>query len=327
MTSFAFKSASLFFAASSLLAACGGDDGTDNPDACLGGGHGGAEATCGPWAEDVPEGGDVRIELQTDPSTNTTTLASHAYFFKNQNPLRRITEGPEVVAGTRCLDMTAGVYFDNGAPAEAVAIVDSRTYTEVGNTVTLSTDGQTITLDKMANAMDLSGFLTHDTVYMPASSDGSGTLRNKIWHAEWPGGEIPVTDLTQSEPVAVQGVRVDSQLFVPADITNVMPAFTSPLAPPATGDWDFTFDQEASPAGAAPLTTFLGFYNPATGGYEYMCYADASLKKITVPRAMIDKLAPSGYAYFGTFSHVGHIVQERRLDLVGVNCQFTTYDK
>ncbi|MDX2091916.1 MAG: hypothetical protein SFX73_28900 [Kofleriaceae bacterium] len=330
MTSFASKTTVVFFAASSLLTACGDDGSSGNPDACLGGGNGGAPATCGPWAEDVPEGGDVRIELQKDGTSGATTLAAHAYFFKNQMPIRRDLEGPEVVPGSRCHDMKAGVYFDNGAPAPAVALVDTRTYVEAGANVTFKASGQTITLDKLANTMELSSYLTHDIVYMPASSDGTSTPRNQPWEVEWPGAEIPVTDLNSEEASPVSSVgakRVESQLFVPADITDINPSFAAPLSVPATGDWAFTFAQAASPAGAPPLETFFGFYNPETGGFDYMCFADPATGQLTVPRAVLDLVAPSGYLYFGTFSHIGHKVVERRLDFVGVNCTYNTYTK
>ena len=132
-----FASTSTFaLALTSLLAACSDDGGMNTQ--CLGGGHGGAKPTCGPWANDVPEGGEFRIELQKFGTDGSTTAATHGYFFKDQMPLRRDLEGPELVAGTGCTDATGGRYFDNGSPPEAQAIAASRTYLDLGATAAIT---------------------------------------------------------------------------------------------------------------------------------------------------------------------------------------------
>ena len=113
---------------------------------------------------------------------------------------------------------------------------------------------------------------------------------------------------------------------MPADQENLSPDFAAPLAVPATGDWTFTYTQAAPEPDAPSLLHFAVFYNLDTFGVEYQCIGDAN-GTLTVPRAMIDKLKPTGLLYFGSFTHVGHLQQGRRLDLVGVNCAYQEYAK
>lgn len=320
MKLFAASSTLILITASTLLGGCGDDPETN----CLGGGHGGAPATCGPWATDVPEGGEFRIELQKFGGDGSTTAATHGYFFKDQNPARRDTEGPELAGGMGCTDATGGVYFDNGSPAAAIAVADSRTYLDLGTSVSIKSTEQSFQLDKQMGVMDLSSYLTHDIVYLPASSDGTDNLRNHAYSVEWTGGDLGA--MTMTEPTSVTGVAVKSQLFVPPEMTNMNPAFDQPLQIPATGDWTLTYDVAARPADAPPLLSFIVFYNTDTAGVDYQCVGDAT-GTVTVPRTMLDKVQPTGYIYFGTFTHVGHLQQERRLDLVGVTCTYNEYMK
>jgi hypothetical protein len=307
--------------ASSLLAACGDDGGSSN---CLGGGHG-EVATCGPWASDVPEGGEFRIELQKFGGDGATTAATHGYFFKDQTPARRELEGPQSFPGTRCTDATGGVYFDNGSPTAAVQLVATRTYLDIGASASIKSANQSFTLDKQLNTMDLSSYLTHGIVYLPASSDGTNNLRNQGYTVEWDAaGELGPMEM--SEPTAVQGYSSTAQLFVPPEMTNMSPAFDQPLQIPATGDWTLTYDLPATPADAPPLLHFIVFYNTDAAGVDYQCVGDAT-GTVTVPRALLDKAASTGYIYFGTFAHVGSFQQQRRLDLVGVTCTYNEYTK
>ncbi len=305
------------------LGACGSDGGDDTTD-CLGAGHGGTKPTCGPWADDVAEGGEFRIEIQRNGTDDTTTAATHAYFFKDQIPARRELEGTVIVPGTGCTDVTAGVYFDNGSPAAAIEIANSRTYLDVGETVSISSAEQSFTLQKQLNMMDLSSYLTHKEVYLTPSADGSANLRNHTYDVAWTGGDLG--DMELAEPTAVQGYAAAAQLFVPANMTNLDPSFAAPLQIPATGDWTLTYDQEAAPADAPPLLQFIVFYDLDVGGVTHQCVNDGS-GTMTVPREMIDKLNPSGLVYFGSFSHIGNLQQGRRLDLVGVNCQYQEFAK
>ena len=319
------KSLALLVCALATMAAsaCG----TDTPENCLGGnggGHGGPKPTCGPWADDVPEGGDVRIEIQRNGTDNTTTHAMHGYFFKDQIPARRELEGVEVVPGSGCTDVTSGAHFDNGAAGEAQAIADSRTYLEAGGEIQLKSTAQSFTLPEQMAMSDLSSGLTHDVVYLNPSTDGTADLRNHGYSVEWTGGGLGSMELT--EPTAVQGIPVKSQLYVPANMENISPDFSAPLGVPATGDWAFSYTIAPPEADAPPLLAFAVFYNLDTFGVEYQCVADAD-GTMTIPRAMIDKLKPTGLVYFGAFTHVGHKQQGRRLDLVGVNCQYQEYAK
>lgn len=313
---------SLGFATSLLtISAC--SDSTSNAN-CLGGGHGGAKPTCGPWADDVPEGGEARIELQTNGTDGTTTGAVHAYFFKDQMPLRRDLEGPEIVAGTGCTDVTGGVYFDNGSPPPAVALAATRTYLDAGPNFMITSADQSFTLAQKTNTADLSSGLTHKIVYLNPSSDGSADLHNHAYSVQWNGGALGAMDMT--EPTAVQGVAVKSQLFVPPVTTSLNPSFASPLQIPKTGDWTLTYQQEATPADAPPVLQFAVFYDTDTLGVDYQCVSPAN-GTMVIPRAMIDKLKPTGVLYFGTFTHVGHLQDARRMDLVGVSCTYQEYAK
>ena len=308
---------------SSLLAGCGGDDGGTNPN-CLGGGTHGSPATCGPWADDVPEGGDIRVEVQTNGTDGVATAAIHGYFFKDQMPARRDIDGPVLLPGTGCTNVTAGVYFDNGAPAPSVAIAASRTYVDAGATVTIGSAAQTFTLAKQVNQMDLSSYLVHKQVYLNPSSDGATVLRNHKFDVRWEGGELGPIDL--AEPTSVSGVPVTSQLYVPADVKNLNPSFATPLQIPATGDWVISYTQDAPAADAPPVLMFAAFYDAESGGMTHQCVETAT-GSMTIPRVLLDGLKPSGNLYFGTFTHVGHLVQARRLDLVGVNCSYQEFVK
>lgn len=308
---------------SSMLVGCGDDGGTTN-DNCLGGGTHGAPATCGPWADDVPEGGDVRVELQHSGTDGTATAAIHGYFFKDQMPARREIDGPVLLPGTGCTDVSEGVYFDNGAPAAAQAIAATRTYLDAGATVTIGSADQSFTLAKQTDQMDLSSYLVHDIVYLNPSSDGTNVMRNHSYQVTWDGGDLGAVDL--AEPTSVTGVSTTSQLYVPANIENLNPSFTTALQIPATGDWTITYDQAPTAADAPPLLAFAAFYDTETGGMTQQCVENAT-GSMTIPRVLIDKLKPSGVLYFGTFTHVGHLHQARRLDLVGVNCTYQEFVK
>lgn len=316
------KSLALLFCALAAMAAsaCG----SDTPANCLGGGHGGAKPTCGPWADDVPEGGEFRIEIQRNGTDNTTTHAMHGYFFKDQLPARRELEGEEIVPGTGCTDVTDGTHFDNGAPPAAQTIADTRTYLDAGGVVQIQSTQQSFSLNEQMAMPDLSSGLTHQIVYLNPNTDGTSDLRNHGYTVNWTGGGLGATELT--EPTAVQGIPVTSQLYVPANMANLSPDFATPLVVPTTGDWTITYSIAPTEADAPPLLQFASFYNTTTFGVEYQCVSDAN-GTLTIPRAMIDKLKPTGVLYFGSFTHVGHLQQGRRLDLVGVNCQYQEYMK
>jgi hypothetical protein len=303
-----------------LLVACGGDDGVD-PPVC--GGHG---SSCGPFAEDVPEGGEFRIELQKSGTDGTISAATHAYFYKDQTPAARPLMGPEFPAGSGCIDMTAGIYFDNGSGPMATQIADTRTYIDAGASVKIKHAQKEITLDKLMNEKDYSSLLTHDIVYLPASADGSDYPTNAAYSVEWTGGELGA--MTMTEPTdSGTNEAIESQLFVPAPMTNINPSFASNLQFPATGDWEVTYEKAAAPAGSPFEMTFILFLNESTGGAEYQCTGDPSTGKLTVPRALLDKLQPTGLALFGTFTQIGHMQSGRRLDTVGVNCTYQNYTK
>lgn len=321
----AASSTLILITASSLIAGCGDDGGNNN--SCLGGGgHGGVEPTCGPWAYDVPEGGEFRIELQKFGGDGAITAATHGYFYKDQVPARRVLEGPELMASAYpgCTDVRAGVYFDNGSPAAAVALADSRTYLDMGASVSIRSVEQSFVLTKQMAMMDLSSYLTHDILYVPDSADGTDNLTNHAYDVRWTGGELGEMEMT--EPTSVTGVPVKSQLFVPPHMTNISPSFAAPLQIPATGDWTLTYDIAALPADAPPLLSFIVFYNTDTAGVDFQCVGD-STGTVTVPRAMLDQVQPTGYVYFGTFTHVGHLQQARRIDNVGVTCTYNEYAK
>lgn len=305
--------------ASSLLA-CSSDD-TPSPCSAPHGGGG-----CGPFADGVPEGGEFRIELQKSGTDGTISAATHAYFFKDQNPPSRLMVGPELPAGSLCFDMREGVFFDNGAAPAAVAIADSRTYIDAGPTVQIKHPSYAVTMDKLMNQIDYSSTLTHDIVYLPASGDGAPYPTNTAYSVEWTEGELGAMEMSDPTDSGTNAV-IESQLFVPAATTNLNPSFASPLQLPATGDWTITYQVEASAPATAPFhMSFILFLNES-GGADYQCTGDPSTGSLTVPRAVMDSLSPSGLALFGTFTQVGHVQAARRLDLVGVNCTNQSYTK
>jgi len=338
-------------------------DASTGVDACAGG-HGGG---CVDSPFQLPEHGEFRLEqFQYAPSgTNADDdLAAQAFFFTGQNPPARSLEGTVITLrqalvdqGYVCQDFSAGNNFDNGYTAAAQAVVDTRTYLDVGANATLTNvdDGaDVITLDKFLAvddpllATDLSASLVHDTLYR-GSKDTAVNLGGQYkpgiaGSLAYPGldlgyGKSAAGD-DMADPVTGDGEPI---IYMPSDFQMTTPnedAFFAPEGLTFTKGEDllleYDIDQPETIGGADGYPTiivFIGFV--AAGGVDAYCLkitqGELDDGTFTVPSEVLEIIPEDpaaddalSYILFGRFTHVAweaeNLVERARLDLLGVTC-------
>jgi hypothetical protein len=372
------------FAGAFLLAgavvACGDDDGGGNtppdagtpdaepgpiidggtPDACVGG-HG-EGCVDSPFV--LAEHAEFRLELfQTGPTGtgNDSRLAAQSFFFTDQEPAARIIGGdpitirPELAdQGYVCVSMAAGNRFDNGGTPEAQAIVDTRTYIDVGDNVTMTNvaDDTAITLDKYlssddpAAATDPSANLIHDILYL-ADPDVDPALATQYKPAVAGSAAYPAIDLgygqaafTTKELADANGVG-EPLIYMPSDFQLTLPTeadFYAQAGLTFTKGEDFTItytiDDPEDVGNTHPtIIPFVGFVkNREIQAYCLKFTADVlDDGEFIVPYEVfeiVDQDPPANedgsYFEFGRFTHAAwealNVAEPSRADLMGINC-------
>jgi hypothetical protein len=341
----------LGFISAAMLAvgACGSED----PGECLTHGCPGLDS---PFL--LTEGGEYRfesIEARADADGDGTFedasyLAGQAFFFNGQAEPRGLDGVPLTLpAGIEnviaCGDYTAGTFFDNGNTPDNQALVDARNYFDVGPSVTITSENDTVfTLDKQLDAIDLSAGLQHDIVYR---FDDPSTLEYNTFYSP---------QLTFPEGVDVQGFElVDGEtpqgqkwadeggeevIYVPPKFTftelNGQPLADADFLEAGVTlvpgqDNTFTWTNEERPNAEAPSNlAFIGFYDLA-GQVDYYCYNPDGQDDgaITIPADVIDRIDPDGALLVGKFVHMAwvNVVENNRIDFLGVSCKFGPYTK
>jgi hypothetical protein len=284
------------------------DDSTDYLHECSGCGEG--------W--DPPEGGEIRVEVVNYPD-GTATVAMQALFFEGQTPAIRPLDGIEL-GRAGCADWTSGDIFDNGPTPEAQTIADSRTYVDKGASITLRQGTTDHVLDRRDDTADYSSFLLHDQIYLKDVVRADMEV-----DATYEVLDLPLTDGLNSFLEEVDG---PPSIIVPRDFT-ITPSLTNDIEIPTGSDFTFTTDVVAADGDGL----FVAFTNNDPGSVDYQCIElPISTGDVIIPSAVIDAMGDTGGILIGTFQHNPWILEDadgdnRRIDVLGVNCYFGTYTK
>jgi hypothetical protein len=277
------------------LVGCG-DDGT-TPGVCVG--H-----TCPDPTIDMPEGGEVRLEL-VYWENRAPELRMHAWFAGSQNPQTRpwprhprdwgIQDGPDL-----CTDLRTGIYFPSGIPT-------ARTYLDAGDNVAFVGSGNDVVLDKKTNTRDLVFDVPHDIVYMgdpnPAVVTPGTTYDFRI--AGGPG--LPAQTVTDA-------------IHLPDDTTVTFPDMSNHLVFPRNKDFRFFWDTKSTDPYDFAFIAFADLY-----GAVGFCIGPQS-GYMTIPQAFIKAMPQSGVIQHGLVNHKAiERADGRKFDFLGINCRQTTY--
>lgn len=334
------------------------DAGDDTPDAEPCQGHG-CDDIDSPFQ--LPEGGEFRLErFQTGAMDTQDSLAGQAFFFKGQEPTFRPLDGELVEIrqaladqGYSCSDFTDGTRFDNGSTAEAQSIVDTRTYYDVGETVTLTNeadDTEEINLPKQPpGATDFSASLTHPVLYR---DDGEGDVtRDAVYLPSITGSaDYPALDLKFGRSVVGEPLHDETtgegtpKLYMPSKFLITSPTeddffangvtFTTSLDDDVTFEYDLV-DQTGDLTDWPTIVPFIGFVTPddEVTAYCFKTPTDDNPNpddgEFIVPSEILSVVStdPGSYILFGRFTHVAWEYQQdfTRMDFLGVECKIAEY--
>ncbi len=298
----------------------------------------------------LAEGGEIRLERfqKTENGDgvgdNADLLAAQAFFFKGQTPSFRALDGIQIELrtelaekGITCSDFRAGDLFDNGLSAEAQMVVDTRTYYDVGDVVTLTSEDDAtdvITLTEETNTIDNSSALNHDTIYL-APADSTIVTRGSTYVPALDGNSLdyPALDLgygqsVLNEPLADANGDGTPKIYMPQGFVA-----TSPTDAELFGGLTFTRGEDMiieydvsnpEPADWPGVISFFGFIN-AEGKAEFVCFNPPSEEgTFTVPREVLEEdIDTGGTIIFGRFVHAAweYVQDNTRMDLLGIECK------
>jgi len=331
---------------------CAGDagDGCIDPVPC--GGH----ACNGPWGPlFLGEGGELRLErFQDSADDSVQTLAAQAFFFKGQTPRARLFGEQEVEVALRqevrdkgyvCVDLRAGIYFDNGKTQEAQDIADTREYYDVGTTVTLTSTGEpfeVVRLDKFLRnedpegATDLSSGLQHAVLYK--GNPARQIRRNTIYEPRIAGSvDYPALDLkwgqsvTGEEVADVETGNGTPQIYMPSAFVLTSPTdeefFTPGFLTFTRGqDLVITYTGDATPAGWPTILPYANFVD-GEGRVRATCLkiptassAEPDNGELILPHEVLAIADPAGHLVLGRLVHVAweYGQDQSRVDLIGM---------
>ncbi len=281
----------VFLAAAGLLglAACYGDEEAP-PDVCA---HACANAPI-----NLPEGGEVRLELVAIDD-GPVEVRTHAWFATDQSPEARrwprppadwsIQDGP-----TLCGDLRDGQTFPAGSP-------DARSYVDVGDSVTFSSEGRSIRLDKAMNVQDWAADTYHDILYV-ADVPAPEVV---------PGAEYEVS-VAGSDQYPAR--TFDLPVRVPEDYDVTFPDMTNQVPLSLNEDLVFQWSSSSDDPYDFAFVLVADFIGPI-----YFCIGPQT-GHMTIPKEVVASLPPSGQLLHGVQNHRVEVVDDRRVDLIGVNC-------
>jgi hypothetical protein len=285
--------------ASTLVAAAatGCDDGDSPPPGeCIG--H-----TCPDATIDLPEGGEVRLEL-VYIENRAPEIRTYAWFASAQDPETRpwprhpsewgIQDGANL-----CTDLRTGVFFPS-SPAPTRTYMDGGTSVEfVGPT--------TITLDKKEATRDLVFDIEHDIIYM-GEPDPALVVPGGTYDFEIAGG----SDL--------EAQLVEGAIHVPADTRLTFPDTTEHILFPRGQDFRFLWDSDSTDPFDFAFVAFSDLYGPI--GF---CIGPQS-GYMTIPESFIAQMPQAGIILHGLVNH--NAVERsdgRKFDFLGINCRQNSY--
>jgi hypothetical protein len=330
-------------------------DGAPDIDAGCSGGHG---EDCVDSIFALPEHGEFRLELfQTGPSGegDESRLAAQAFFFTDQEPALRtigglpITIRQELVdQGYACLDMSPGDRFDNGGTPEAQAIVDTRTYLDVGASATMTNvadETEVITLNKHersadpALATDFSANLIHNILYQADDTiEASLATQYKVGVA---GSVAYELDLVAGESAFTAIAPVEPLIYMPSNFQITEPTeadFYAAAGMTFTKNQDFEIkytidDPEDVGNGHPTIIPFVGFVKNREIQAYCLKFSPNVIDDGTfiVPYEVFEVVdqdpaaaEETSYFEFGRFNHTawetGNLATTSRIDILGINC-------
>jgi hypothetical protein len=318
------------------MAACGGDDDGDNPMMC--GGHGQPACEGSAWALEK-EGGLARAELVTYID-GSQTLGVFAFFFNSQVPPLQSTDGIQV-EGTRCQDLRSGLVYDTGPYPQSQAINDTRTYLDMGATVTLDNlgSGEDFVLAKQTNTIDGSNFLVHDIVYATSTVGVTAEDAAKVQHPgtyaiKFNGSGWSDTDMKNGTSKTLTADNKEQKvaaanMYMPASWTAVNPPENAAAVIPNNADFTFTWTNGSDPGEHAGILNFVGWGDATSGALDFFCVddSDSGAQDFTVPASVISQVDQEGWIVHGKATHVAYDLKGFRYDLSGVNCHTYGYSK
>ena len=275
------------------IAACGDNDTNivDGNQECIGHECPGAPIR-------LPEGGEVRLELVFF-NDGPQEVHAGAWFASAQMPEQRtFPEGFPIVGTEFCTDMTSGEFFPSGSPV-------SRTYTDVGESVVLASQERTIDLSKFDDLDD------------PAFID----VKHDIGYAD---EFLNVDDISFGEySVDIGEESLNEILEMPENYQITSHEFTGPI--PLQSE-NLLLEWTAPEADAADFRkwSFVAF-----GDLEKVntiCFGPNN-GRMLVPSETVRSVPASGFLQHGVLSHTVADRESRRVDLIGINCQATSYFK
>ena len=308
-------------------------DAMSNMDAAGCTGHG-CPTGENPWGL-TAENGEIRLEY-FKLADGESKLAAQAFFFKNQDPANRGFGGTPVdsptaeAAGVSCGDLTGGVYFNNGASAEAVQILATREYIDVGPFINFTNKddaSDVIALPKKEGVVDLSQNLQHDIIYQV--DDPLLTPAFNVGYDVSFEGLGP--DLTDGTSVQMDWTTNNIEVYMPPPFTMANPVEDAFFADGLTftKGQDLTLQwslDEALNADSASPASFVGFVNAETNQVESYCIKIVDDGELLVPAEILEVVSPSGNLLVGTITHVAYKGEnEGRVDVQGITCKLAGY--
>jgi hypothetical protein len=303
----------------------------------------------------LPEGGDFRYELfhvgYDEYGNKIEVLGGWSFFFRGQTPSARPILGPLVTEGigfpdgaADCFNQTAANYYWSGWSAQGQTIVDTRTYYDLGESLTLiSENGVEISMPKREpGTADPSTLLQHGVLYMadlgPAqAADLDRGVKYPLPQIA-PVNDFPGLDLRGGVNVPANADWTDPPaMYMPHDFTLLSPTEEEYFNPweegglwiDRTQDLTFAWYQPATPAGFPAQVQFTGFLTDDQT-FQYLCIT-ASADTQVIPYGLFSQpdFPASGKLIHGTLTHVAWAQrdgeEELRFDVIGVNCKFSTY--
>jgi hypothetical protein len=327
----------IFFASAAALGlaavGCGGDDDDTDGMMMMCGGHGQPACANTPWALEK-EGGLARAEL-VQYVDGSHTLGAFAYFFNSQVPAKQVTDGP-LIEGTFCQDVRSGIVYDTGPWSQGQAIADTRTYLDMGATVTLENQGAgaDYVLNKQTNLPDGSNFIVHDIVYATSTNavsaeDAAVISKAGQYALKFSGGGWTDADLKNGNSKTHENVA-KANMYMPADWTAVSPLDNQALTIASGQDLTFTWTNGTEASGDhAGVLNFVGFGDATVGALDFFCVDDSNsgATDMTIPASVIAQIDAEGWMVHGKATHVGYDIKGFRYDISGVNCHTFGYTK
>ncbi len=295
----------------------------------------------------LAEGGEIRLErFQTSEAGTEDLLAAQAFFFKGQTPSFRPLDGIPIELrtelaekGIACSDFRAGNLFDNGLSTAAQAVVDTRSYYDVGDEVTLTNEddaADVITLTEEMNTIDNSSLLNHDMIYLAPAETTIVTL-GSTYLPELDGNSLdyPALDLGYGQSIAGD-VLADAngdgtpKIYMPEGFTATNPSETELYAGlTATKGEDLIIEYDVAndePADWPGVITFISFVSPANQ-VEFTCFNPPTEEgTFTVPYEIFEEdinVEEDSYVVMGRFVHAAweYFQDNTRIDLIGTECK------